>query len=136
MERSVFSRFLKHVLPLLLGAAILLQAFDKGLLLSGFCLNQRYIAAELCENRDKPQLHCDGHCVLRKALEKLDDKKTANHSPKETKTEVLICQSGESLWNQPLPLICYAYAFPSDESNLTDQYPTDLLKPPIPVRLA
>lgn len=136
MERSVFSWLLKHVLPLFLGMAILLQAFDKGLLWSGFCLNQRYIAAELCENKDKPQLHCEGHCVLRKALEKLDDQKTANHSPKEAKTEVLICQSGELLWNQPPRLICLTYAFPLDELNLTDYYPFDLFKPPIPTPLA
>ncbi len=35
--------------------------------------NRQYIAANLCENRDKPQLKCCGKCYLRKQLKKADD---------------------------------------------------------------
>lgn len=31
-------------------------------------LNRDYIARVLCENRDKPELHCDGKCFLAKKL--------------------------------------------------------------------
>jgi hypothetical protein len=30
--------------------------------------NRAYIATTLCENRSKPQLHCDGKCYLAKKL--------------------------------------------------------------------
>ncbi|MBV8252693.1 MAG: hypothetical protein JO154_08800 [Chitinophaga sp.] len=33
-----------------------------------FYVSQQYIAANLCENRDKPKLHCNGKCHLRKQL--------------------------------------------------------------------
>ena len=37
-------------------------------------LNKEYIARVLCENRDKPQLHCDGKCYLAKRLKAQQDK--------------------------------------------------------------
>jgi len=40
----------------------------------GFEANQRYIAKELCENRDKPQLHCNGKCYLMKKLKQAQEK--------------------------------------------------------------
>ena len=52
------------------------------LLIAPYCLklgvwvwyfqNKDYIASELCENKDKPELECEGQCVLNKALKKAD----------------------------------------------------------------
>nr|WP_068888459.1 hypothetical protein [Pedobacter panaciterrae] len=39
-----------------------------------FKVNQKYIAAALCENKDKPQLHCNGKCYLMKKLKEAQDK--------------------------------------------------------------
>lgn len=36
--------------------------------------NKEYIARVLCENRDKPQLHCDGKCYLAKRLKAAQDR--------------------------------------------------------------
>ncbi|MBK1439887.1 hypothetical protein JHJ32_07825 [Parapedobacter sp. ISTM3] len=36
--------------------------------------NRQYIAQALCENRDRPERHCLGQCVLMKKLKKLEDK--------------------------------------------------------------
>lgn len=50
-----------------------------------FYLNQSRIAATLCENRDKPDLHCDGKCYLRKKLAATEQvsstKNTAENAP-------------------------------------------------------
>ncbi len=114
----------------MLTLAVLIQALDRGLLWSGFYLNQRYIAENLCENRDQPLLHCDGHCQLRKALDKLDGKKE-QHQPKEAKTEVLICETWVPLWVGSLPELSSGPLFPADEWLPTDRFPADILKPPI-----
>lgn len=37
-------------------------------------LNRDYIARVLCQNRDKPQLHCDGKCYLAKKLKAQQDR--------------------------------------------------------------
>lgn len=39
-----------------------------------FKANQKYIAAALCENRDKPQMHCNGKCYLMKKLKEAEEK--------------------------------------------------------------
>lgn len=44
------------------------QAFYNAGVLAYWCVNHAYIAKVLCENRDKPMLHCDGKCYLRKKL--------------------------------------------------------------------
>ncbi len=36
--------------------------------------NKAYIARVLCENRDRPQLHCDGKCYLAKKLKAQQDR--------------------------------------------------------------
>jgi len=41
---------------------------------AGFEMNQGYIAKELCVNKDKPQLHCNGHCYLMKKLKQAEEK--------------------------------------------------------------
>lgn len=39
-----------------------------------FKSNQRYIAETLCENKDKPQLNCEGKCYLMKKLKDAEEK--------------------------------------------------------------
>ena len=43
-----------------------LVASTQGLLFvqGAFALNQDWVIENLCVNRDRPELHCDGHCVL------------------------------------------------------------------------
>ena len=36
-------------------------------------LNHKYISTTLCENRNKPCMHCNGKCYLRKQLQKGND---------------------------------------------------------------
>jgi hypothetical protein len=37
-------------------------------------LNKDYIARVLCENRDRPEMHCDGQCFLAKRIKAQQDK--------------------------------------------------------------
>jgi len=43
---------------------ILVQYFTKTWIILSFKMNQDYIAKVLCINKNKPQLHCDGKCIL------------------------------------------------------------------------
>jgi hypothetical protein len=47
---------------------------------AGFALNQKYIATELCVNRDKPQLHCNGKCYLMRKLRQAEQKEKAHET--------------------------------------------------------
>lgn len=48
------------------------QTFQTAIVEADFYINQEWIAASLCENKDKPEMECEGHCQLKKKLEKKD----------------------------------------------------------------
>jgi hypothetical protein len=48
--------------------AFTMQTFSGAVVTAWFYINQKHIAATLCENRDRPSLKCCGKCQLRKAL--------------------------------------------------------------------
>ena len=59
---------LRYLLVYLLILTVLIQPlWQLGILIS-FQINQDYIAENLCENKDKPKLQCNGHCQLFKQL--------------------------------------------------------------------
>ncbi len=58
----------KQCIGCLLLVSVLLQTFSQAVICVDFYANQDYIAKTLCENRDKPMLHCCGRCQLRKRL--------------------------------------------------------------------
>lgn len=37
-------------------------------------INKKSITEKYCENRDKPQMHCNGHCYLAKQLKQAEEK--------------------------------------------------------------
>lgn len=72
-------------IPLLIG--LLMQTFSRELVMVEFGINQAIIAREKCENRFKPELHCNGKCQLRKEL-KRDDKQEREGMNAKSKCEV------------------------------------------------
>ncbi|WP_316815737.1 hypothetical protein [Pedobacter nyackensis] len=52
------------VLILLLGAQCLVQLG----LVASYQLHKTYIVSSFCENKDKPEMHCEGKCFLKKRL--------------------------------------------------------------------
>lgn len=53
-------------------------------ILIDFTINQEFIAQELCENKEKPELKCNGKCYLMKKLEKAVGKVKKIDSDKST----------------------------------------------------
>jgi hypothetical protein len=49
---------------------ILLQTFSQVVIVADYYAHKDFIAKNLCENRDKPMMHCDGKCCLKKKLAK------------------------------------------------------------------
>lgn len=84
---------LKKCIALLLLLAFLVMTFSRAVIVVDFYANQAYIAKNLCENRDKPMMHCCGKCQLHKRLAKEDNKdKDAPERKSENRNEVLFCQ--------------------------------------------
>lgn len=66
-------------------------------------VNRTYIARVLCENRDRPQLKCDGQCYLVKKLKAQQDKqdKETTERVQNTPLAQLFCQINPSFLFQP-----------------------------------
>ena len=70
----------------------------------GFETNQDYIAKELCENKDKPELQCNGKCYLMKKLKQAQEKEQKQERQSQ-KTQIQ-----DALVVKPLVFKQYAFA--------------------------
>ncbi|SFD12341.1 hypothetical protein SAMN05518672_101587 [Chitinophaga sp. CF118] len=66
----------------------MLQNFNQFVIVLEYKINFSYVANVLCENRDKPEMHCNGKCHLRKQLEK-DQQQEHNSTSGKEKFEVV-----------------------------------------------
>src|SRR5690606_413609 len=79
---------------LFLICAVIITNFTQLFIYSAYQLNKDYIVAELCENKDKPELNCEGKCYLTKQLKQADsqEKKQEEQSPR-TRFQVALVSS-------------------------------------------
>ena len=111
---------MRNALVYLLLVATLLPTFSQWGIIAHYQINKEYIARVLCENRDKPQLHCDGKCYLAKRLRASQDRqdKETTERVRATPTITLFCTDQ------------FAFDFASVVANRsTDSVPDYLLKP-------
>jgi hypothetical protein len=59
---------------------LLTQVFSKWLMVIDYTINQDYIAKNLCENRSRPTLHCNGKCQLMKKMALEEDQSNKTNS--------------------------------------------------------
>jgi len=60
----------KKLFAIIVFTAVLMQTFSTVMIMAAFYANREYIANNLCENRDKPEMQCKGKCSLNKQLAK------------------------------------------------------------------
>jgi len=61
----------------LLTLAIISSSFSRFFIYAGFEMNRSYIASKLCENRNRPWLHCNGKCYLMKKIKQAEEKQNS-----------------------------------------------------------
>ena len=93
---------------------MLVQSFSKVFILVNYQVNKNYIAEFLCINKAKPELQCQGHCYLKKSLQKADQagSQTTNQHLKTASEITLFYQDFFSCPLIPAP----------DKSELTSNY--------------
>lgn len=60
---------------------VLTQTFSKWLVILDYRLNKDFIAKNICVNRARPAMHCNGKCFLKKQLNKTEKDDPANPAP-------------------------------------------------------
>ncbi|HTJ13032.1 MAG TPA: hypothetical protein VL547_13435 [Dinghuibacter sp.] len=105
------------------------STFSRAVIVVDFYANQDYIARNLCENRDKPMMHCCGRCLLRKRLAN-QDKQDKNNPERETNNkEVLFFQETSRAHFTPVFAVTKAVFHPFDDGAPIDQA-TGIFHPP------
>jgi hypothetical protein len=84
----------RRFIAYLLIVALISVNFTRLFIYAGFELNRNYIATKLCENRNKPWLHCNGKCYFLKKIKQAQDKEKSDErqSQKNLFQEALFAQ--------------------------------------------
>lgn len=64
---------LSAITAYLMAITVVLQSLSLLYVECEYNLNKAYVSNVLCVNRDKPQMHCDGKCFLKKELNRNAD---------------------------------------------------------------
>ena len=79
---------IRRLIAFTLLLALLSSILSKLFVYAEFKSNQAYIAATLCENRDRPELNCQGKCYLMKKLKEAEDKEKKQENQAQKKASV------------------------------------------------
>ena len=69
---------LQRITAYLLIVSLVTVNFSRVFVYAGFELNKKYIADNLCVNRFKPQLHCNGKCYFMKKVKQAQEKENTD----------------------------------------------------------
>jgi hypothetical protein len=70
----------KRIVALLLFLAMQVPLMNQWGAVAYYRINRDYIAENLCVNRDKPMLNCNGQCYLAKKLKAAEEKEQKSNS--------------------------------------------------------
>jgi hypothetical protein len=118
---------IKKFLSLLLVTAILFQTFSKLGYIVNYAVNKNYIAKNLCENRGKPKMKCNGKCHLKKQLAKAEKNESQGKSDSKEKWEDLYCASAGSIVFATKELNAGFFYY---QNSFSDQQEADIFHPP------
>ena len=100
--------------------ALVISSFSRFFVYAGFELNRKYIAENLCINKNRPWLHCNGKCYFMKKI------KQAEENEKKQQRE-----DQKSRYQEALPVVT---GFPSlrfNEPLIKKTYPRTIAQEPV-----
>ena len=123
---------MNKLIVFLLIVGIGFQSVGKLLVLAWYQVNKTYIAQKLCENRNKPKMHCNGKCQLRKKMQQLDQESPSNSSVPVKIDKIAILEfllpENQATLNNPFPILKKPIIF--YDKQYTFSFSNYLLKPP------
>ena len=121
---------LKRIIAICLLVALISSNFSRFFIYAGFELNQKYIAENLCINKNKPWMHCNGKCFfMRKIKEAQDNEKKQDKADQQNHYQEALAVA------QPVSTIAFATrslktTYPNAATPETIQRAYSILLPP------
>lgn len=70
----------------------MMQTFSTLIVIADYEINKNYVTQNFCENKNKPQMHCNGQCHLSKQLQKHEKNENSPLNPLKEKNDIqLFC---------------------------------------------
>ncbi len=123
----------RSLTALFLSATLVLPWMSKVAITIDFVIHQEDIAKTLCENRDKPELHCNGKCVLMQKLQLSEETpQKPNQIPEILRLEVSSFVLSSFIFDSTGRLLpAHTSSFPFDkERSASDAFLRDVFHPP------
>lgn len=120
-------------MAILLCVSLLTQCLAHLGIIGYYQVNKDYIARNLCENKDKPQMKCCGKCYLKKQLKKLDENDESSRAPqvKIEKNEIVTFILPQSIYFTEHRIIVATSVLNPFVLHLHDSlYPSSVFHPP------
>jgi len=129
---------LNRVIVFILLACVISTYFSRDFAIASFELNQKYIAEKLCENKDKPWMHCNGRCYLMNKVKQAEEneKKQANKDLR-TNLQITWCINFSNAVSKSCFKDSIAQRFKIHYSyHYTNQYNASIFRPPKMITIA
>jgi hypothetical protein len=104
---------MKFVLVPLLMLLILSQSFSKLFVVLEYNLNKDFIAKNLCINKAKPKLHCNGKCQMMKKLAEEEKQNSPNNSTTKIKIQEVLFSNEMNTTTLPV-IACITLSYNED----------------------
>jgi hypothetical protein len=109
---------MKFVLVPVFMLLMLAQTFSKWFVVIEYKLNKDFIAKNLCINKAKPKLHCNGKCQMMKKLAEEEKQNSSNNTNNTTKNNLLQLVFSTKMNTPVLPLLTYVTVCYNEEPPL------------------
>ena len=101
---------MKFILVAILVFLVLIQTFSKWVVVAEYKLNKNYIAQNLCINKARPKLHCNGRCQMMKKLAEEEKQNSSNNNSVRIKIQELLFSNKVNCPTLPaLTCVCLSY---------------------------
>jgi len=123
---------LKRFTAILLLAVLISSNCSLFFVYAGFELNHKYIAENLCINRDKPWLHCNGKCYfMRKIKQAEENEKKQDAKDNLSRLEISFFQEPYKItFIEPTILEANKSNFPPYTYQYSSSYLSTIFRPP------
>ena len=123
---------LKRLTICLLIFAVTAANFSCAFIFFGFKTNQSYITKNICINRFRPRLHCNGKCYLmRKIRQAAENEKKQDTKDGALRQEVSFCEEAfRIIFPEPHILTTQNVYFPNYTRSYSNRFKGAIFKPP------
>jgi hypothetical protein len=114
---------------------ILLQTFGQVVIVGIYYANKDYIARYLCENKNKPELRCEGKCCLKKKLAKQGKEQGSGEQSRKNSKFTYLFFANEVIGIDPVFSSGSKSLHPHYIASRTSSYSARIFHPPLEMQI-